>query len=312
MNAWLIALILACASSNVQAADVTATGYGASYDEALQNAKVSATESVAGTFITGKRELINGEFSETAGQYNGGVLQQVRVVSTDVKSGLYRVVITTDVQLGKVNRIIVPNTVETSPRVIDAVNDMRKTLDAWDAINKASRPFSIVTDDVKFYIQDKYSVRVVYRFHAMWNPKWIDDVKQLVKVAGHSINERTRAVVCINSVGYESDFACDGMSAIPQDNYLPRYIQYAVVLHLKDGQAIQHMKASMGVYSNHTQTQSTYLFHPHRRLPSGWFASGIEVEAMDINKDITVREIGEFTVSPILADSITGITVEAD
>jgi hypothetical protein len=68
----------------------------------------------------------------------------------------------------------------------------------------------------------------------------------------------------------------------------------------------------MGVFSNHTQTQSTYLFHPHRRLTSGWFAPSIEVEAMDINKDITVREVREFSVSPSLADSITGVTVESD
>ncbi len=312
MKAWPAILMLACICNIAQAVEVTTNGYGASYDEALQNAKISATESAASTFITGKRELVNGEFSETVGQYNGGIVQRVVVISSAVKSGLYKVVIKADVQVEKVNRVIVPNTVDTSPRVTDAVGDMNKTLDAWDAINKASRPFSIVTDDVTFHIQDQSTVKVVYKFHAMWNPKWIDDVEQLVKVAGHSVDEKTRAVVCINSVGYESPFACDGMSAIPRNNYLPSDIQYAVVLHLRNGTSVQYAQASMGVYSNHTQTQSTYGFTPYRRVPSGWFTPGIEVEALDINKDITVREVGEFTVTPTVADSITGITIEAN
>ena len=312
MKAWLTTLLLACTCNIVQAVEVTANGYGASYDEALQNAKIAATESAASTFITGKRELNNGVYSETVGQYNGGIVQHVTVVSTEVKSGLYKVVIKADVRMDKVNRVIIPNTVDTSPRVTDAVNDMNKTLDAWDAINKASHPFSILTDDVTFHIQDQSTVKVVYRFHAMWNPKWIDDVKQLVKVAGHSVDEKTRAVVCINSVGYESPFSCDGISAIPRDNYLPGNIQYAVVLHLRNGASVQYAKASMGVYSNHTHDQSTYRFVPYRTLPSGWFTPRIEVEAMDINKDITVREVGEFTVSPTVADSITGITIEAN
>jgi hypothetical protein len=93
---------------------------------------------------------------------------------------------------------------------------------------------------------------------------------------------------------------------------LPKVIQYAVVLHLKDGTSFQYEKASMGVYSNHTQEQSTYRFNPYRRLPGGWFTPSIVVEAMDINTDITVPETREFSVSPTMADSIAGISVEAE
>jgi hypothetical protein len=152
MKAWLTILILACTCSNVQAVEVSATGYGVNYDEALQNAKVSATEFAASTFITGKRELTNGEFSETVGQYNGGVVQRVVVDSTEVKGDLYKVVIKADVSMDKVNRVIAPNTVDTTLQATLAVNDMKKVLDAWYAIGKTSHPFAIVTDNVRFEV----------------------------------------------------------------------------------------------------------------------------------------------------------------
>lgn len=310
MQIPLTTLLLVILCSVAQAQEVTTTGFGSNYDEALQNAKVSATEVAAGTFITGNRELVNGNYSESIGQYNGGIVQHVIVKSAEETDGLYKVVIKAEVNLDKVNRVIIPNNVPISTRAVDAVNNMRKALDTWNAINKASHPFTIVTDSVKFDVIDQSTVKIGYSFHAKWNPKWVDDVKQFVKVAGHSINQNTRAMVCINSLGYVSDYDCYEMSAIPHKSYLPRTIKYVVILNFRDGTSVQYETASMGVYSNHTQTQSTYYFNPYRKIRASWFRPGGEAESMDINEDITVAEYREFTVSPSEADKIAGMTIK--
>jgi len=183
MKRILPVLLLACACSIAQAIETTATGYGSSSDEALQNAKVLATEYAASTFVTGNRELLNGKLIETLGQYNGGLIQKFVVKSTVLKAGVYEVTIIANVNTDKINTIITtgnvaPNTF--SAQLEKAQNEHQETTRALAAIDNTSPRFGVVVDSSTYQIYQNETT-INYKLHVLWTPKWIDDVRQLAK-----------------------------------------------------------------------------------------------------------------------------------
>ena len=209
MKLILPVLILACVCSIAQAVEVTATGYGSSSDEALQNAKVLATEYAASTFVTGKQELLNGKYKEELGQYNGGLIQKFVVKSTVIKAGVYEVTILADVSADKINTIIstgnvAPNTF--SAQLEKAQNEHERTSQALLAIDNASPRYGVVVDSSTFQIY-KNDTTITYKLHVQWTPKWIDDVRQLAKTINRPLRsswfstpkvDRQDSIVCFD------------------------------------------------------------------------------------------------------------------
>ena len=93
------------ASSMALAEEVTVTGYGSTFDNALANAKMQALEKVTGTFIISESEYKNKQYKETIDQYNGGIINKYDIVSSSKKSTGYEVTIVADVDRKKDNRM---------------------------------------------------------------------------------------------------------------------------------------------------------------------------------------------------------------
>ena len=181
MRSLLLAVILLVATASF-AAEVTITGTGASTEEALQNAKLLATEAVAGTFITGREDLHNDQYSEHSGQYNGGVIQHYEVTSSSINNGLYSVTIHAEVDTSKINTVVVTEGAAApykfAPQVMKAASNYQRTLDAITAINTASPKFTISILSSSFALQGE-NTTLTYHLQITWTPKWVDDIKKL-------------------------------------------------------------------------------------------------------------------------------------
>lgn len=235
MKTLLLGLITALACNLAQAVEVTATGYGSSFNESLQNAKVLATEYAASTFLTGKQELTDGKYKEILGQYNGGLVQKYTVKNTVVNAGVYAVTIQADVNIDKINKIIADGESSPSvavPQVEKVADEYRKTEAALVTINQVSNPFVMVVDNSKYTISDGRRVDIVYQLHLVWNPKWVDDVKQLARTIGRPIAESQKGV-CFGPKR-ASKYACGGMTILPDSDMWKR-IYFNIVIDYNDG-----------------------------------------------------------------------------
>ena len=277
--AILAAVLYGGSCSTAHAQETTATGNGSSFFDALQNAKVLATEHVASTFITGRQDLINGKYNEVLGQYNGGLIQKYEVLNTVVTSGMYAVTIRADVDTDKVNKIIVSNTTSTNdvvPHVEKAVDEFTKTANGWNAINDASNPFAITLVNTSYSVYDGRIVDVTYHFYMLWNAKWIDDAKQLTKAIGRSpVSGEGTYAVCFGR--YPSDGGpCGGALVLPNTKYWAG-IPVTATVHFKDGTTETHTlgtTAAQRLYSNRDV-----------RIQLGMFEPIVTVEAVSFFKD---------------------------
>lgn len=235
MKTLLLGLVVALVCNLAQAVEVTATGYGSSFNESLQNAKVLATEYAASTFLTGKQELTGSKYKETLCQYNGGLVQKYTVKNTVVNAGVYAVTIQADVNTEKINKIIADG--ESSPsvavsRVEKAADEHRKTEAALATINLVSHPFVIVVDNSEYSTDGGRRVDIVYQLHLMWNPKWVDDVKQLAGSIGRPITESQKGI-CFGPK-HASNYACGGMAVLPDSDMWKR-VYFNIVIEYDDG-----------------------------------------------------------------------------
>lgn len=247
MNQFLSVLAFACVCNIAQAIEVTATGYGSSSDEALQNAKVLATEYAASTFVTGKQELLNGKYKETLGQYNGGLIQKFVVKSTVIKAGVYEVKILADVNADKINTIIASGNVAPnsfSSQLEKIKDEHGKTAQALNAIDSATPRYGVVVDSSTYQV-DHNETTITYKFHVLWTPKWVDDVRQLAKTINRPLKsgwfstpkvDRQDSIVCFDKYRtnqrIDSDL-CFAMLELPDT--LHHSIMIKATIHRIDG-----------------------------------------------------------------------------
>jgi len=170
-------VILLLISNIASAKEVTVTGYGSTYDAALANAKMQALESVTGTFITGEQEYKNGKYSDSAKQYNGGIIKSFRVTEyKQVNSGV-EVTIIADVVEKKDNRVTGKNEQEFNIEFGEH-EQRRGVVDKLDNVNSmiaftVSRPA---------YEIDRNSSIVTLNIGMQLQPKWVSDLQAFTSV----------------------------------------------------------------------------------------------------------------------------------
>ena len=282
-----------------QAIEVTATGYGSSSDEALQNAKVLATEYAASTFVTGKQELLNGKYNETLGQFNGGLIQTFVVKSTVIKAGVYEVTILADVNADKINTIITSGNVAPnrfSSQLERIQDEHRKTAQALAAIDNASPRYGVVVDSSTYQLNHNETT-ITYKFHVLWTPKWIDDVRQLARTINRPLKsswfsrpkvDRQDSVVCFDeyrtNLPYDPSL-CYAMLELPDT--LHRSILIKATVHKIDGS-----QSTQKFYVQDNNGYEPSMSSDNRNLyrgTSGWqIPTLILFEQGTINKDWSI------------------------
>jgi hypothetical protein len=170
-------VILLLISNIASAKEVTVTGYGSTYDAALANAKMQALESVTGTFITGEQEYKNGKYSDSAKQYNGGIIKSFRVTEyKQVNSGV-EVTIIADVVEKKDNRVTGKNEQEFNIEFGEH-EQRRGVVDKLDNVNS----MIVFTVSRPAYEIDRNSSIVTLNIGMQLQPKWVSDLQAFTSV----------------------------------------------------------------------------------------------------------------------------------
>ncbi|OYW38269.1 MAG: hypothetical protein B7Z35_07810 [Hydrogenophilales bacterium 12-61-10] len=187
---WLL-LATALLCQNLQAEEVTVTGYGSTVDVALQNAKTAAVEQVAGTFITGKSTLDGDQYRSRTDQYNGGLIKRHEILSTIEQDGLFAVRIQADVDTDKVNSVIESNGAEITAPVADRIeksrDDFEKTKRIIEALDDPAQAFAVQVKNVTYRNQGDLT-KIIAQIEIIYSPKWYDDVHLMAKTIGREID----------------------------------------------------------------------------------------------------------------------------
>lgn len=177
MKKSLLALLFVC--SSVFAGEVKVTGYGANYHAALENAKTSALEKGASTFIIAESNARNGRVEEKIDQYNGGVIKSYSIIEHRSTAMGYEVTIVADVvpKNNTQKRTTTPFNIgfeeyEKRERVVQRLDDVGKAIHANIANpqTKIGREETIISTNIEL----------------SWQQKWLSDMKLFTS----TINEK--------------------------------------------------------------------------------------------------------------------------
>jgi len=172
-----LAIALMLASSVVFADEVTVTGYGSTFDNALANAKMQALEKVTGTFIISESEYKNKNYKESIDQYNGGIINKYDIISSSKESTGYKVTIVADVDRKKDNRMNANKPVALNVQQQD-YKEKQKVFDRLDDFSKA---VSIQLSQPTYNV-GRNSTTVNLNVAMSFQPKWVSDMKSFGKV----------------------------------------------------------------------------------------------------------------------------------
>lgn len=170
---------------------VTSSGYGKTFDEALQNAKTTCIEQVAGTFIIGESSVDQDVYHSRIAQYNGGLITRYTVLSTRESSGLIEIVINADVDTDKVNSMIVANGADIASDVAEKLEKSRdehnKSQAIISALDVTSQAYTVQVGKITYRNRGDLT-DVSVQLKLMHSPKWFDDVRVMAKTIGREVN----------------------------------------------------------------------------------------------------------------------------
>ena len=172
-------LALAFLSAFASAEEVTVTGYGTNYNSALENAKVSALEKGASTFIIGERKAINGKVTEEINQYNGGIIKTHSIISHQPTPLGYEVTIKADV--------VPKNNLIKKINFEEQLQEFQSKTKVISKIENLDKAIHIDVNNPTYKIGNNYS-QVYLDVTLSWQPKWITDTKSFMTVVDQNGN----------------------------------------------------------------------------------------------------------------------------
>jgi hypothetical protein len=177
-------LALAFMSAFASAEEITVTGYGTNYNAALENAKVSALEKGASTFLIGERRARDGKVQEDITQYNGGIIRKYSILSHQQIPLGYEVTILADV-ITKNNNI-------KKQLYTDQLQDFKEKKTVIIQLNDMGKALYASISKPTYVIMDNYT-KVSINIDLSWQPKWISDTKAFISVIndGGTISNNT-------------------------------------------------------------------------------------------------------------------------
>lgn len=178
------------------AATVTSTGCGATYESALQNAKTQAVEQVTGTWMNGERTLRDDRLSERTAEYNGGVIKKYTVDASNKDNDQTCVTITANVDKVKDNRMSTNSTdipPELRQNLTEKHEKFQQAANAVDMLNSKNKAFAVNVEKVD-YSNVGNTTRVTVIGVISYTPKWKSDVESLARTVDQTGGPKSNAV----------------------------------------------------------------------------------------------------------------------
>lgn len=169
---------------------VTAEGSGATCQEALNQAKVVASDKVVGSFINSQKSLVSDKYySESVNEYSGGVVRQYTILESTGQSPC-RVKISAEVSLDKKNVALNPNARTLNlgevGRFVEKQDEARATLAAL-----IQRPgmFSARMDRLNVSTDHNKNAQIVLQVSDVSpSDKWYSDLESFLNVQGERVD----------------------------------------------------------------------------------------------------------------------------
>jgi hypothetical protein len=178
----VLALCVMGAALSCSATEVVVTGYGKSYQSALDNAKVAAVDKANGLWLNSEQKVTDGKHSERIVTYSGGVLTKFDIVSSTSDS----VTIKADVQPREKNGMST-NSVNIPPsmrrEVSGRIDNQKRLKDAVSSLNDKNKALSIIVSDVS-YSEVGTNTKVTLTGKISYNQKWLEDLRELSQQVG--------------------------------------------------------------------------------------------------------------------------------
>lgn len=223
---WLS--VLACTNAGA----VVGNGTGATYSEALRQAKVSALEKQAGTMVIHSAKTENDTHTSTTREYTGGVIVGYEVLNHSITNGLHTVSIDAEIKSGADNTVVAQGPVDQTwlkgfRAAQSNILKQKQFVNAFDDLPA----FAVSHTGTKVRFNDRVvEYRVMYS--VKWQPKLISDVLQYAELSGEKLsspNMHTSHTLCFSEVS--STFSCYGIATpIPGVNRT-----YEIKLHAYQG-----------------------------------------------------------------------------
>lgn len=302
MKNILLALILVTVSNLTFAKDETATGYGSSFQDALQNAKSLVTEQAASTFVSSKHEVHDGKLNETIAQYNGGFIRKYDVLNTVVNDGLFEVTIKADVDTDKINNVIEAASADVTDPIIEAATNAadneEKTKHAWHDLSSVVNMYAVKINNVH-YVTQNGTVTANYNVNVVWNPKWFNDAKNLADATALPATSRANKAMCFNLN------ACFLVAELPKI-YTPDLMTFTATIHFVNGTTMTrpwtHKFGQQFIDGRNLEVKQSGFFSPTRDVYAMIFFGGAVVP-MDMNFEISLEQFRNVREITIDADS---------
>lgn len=198
----LLFFLLMIAANPAQCKEVTVTGFGTTYDLAMKNAKLIATEQ-QGVFIHNTQTYNEHGFTDETKQFTGGTIKSYKVKNVEFKDG-FHITIEADVDK-KDNNVSVSSPVEfdakpflEAKRKLDEQNDFLQNLD------DPEKAFDIKITKVESGRSSRGNMLVI-SFDAKLQRKWIDDMKSIGRMIK---NQNSNTMYCFDTAPYMYSSAC--------------------------------------------------------------------------------------------------------
>lgn len=199
---------------------VTAEGSGATYAEALANAKVRALEKVSGVFVISSTKTVDQQQRSATSEYYGGVIRSWEEVDSTKAFGVFTVTIETMIVSGKNN--IVNNQISVSA-MSDQIGELQELKSRQQQFVRAfeDQPMYAVSTGKSSFTVRGNMVELTIPYHISWSPKFVDDIRTYAKMAGKVVDvgdKRSAYAVCFGTTArwIPQEQCYDLAASIPQ------------------------------------------------------------------------------------------------
>ena len=181
----LVAATLFVSQVAFAATTIHSTGKGETQDEAVRRAKISAVETITGSFNLGHRSVRGDRYNEEIDDYVSGVIIESEVLTSEKKDGLWYVKIRAVVDDSKQGTFEVqrdkPLFNERTQNKMAEMNNRKEVMDKLDSNGQM-----LYLADQRVDVRPYHDVTVVtISGRVKWQQKWVQDFEKFVLYAGN-------------------------------------------------------------------------------------------------------------------------------
>lgn len=214
--------------TKVKVVEVTITGQGTTYEQAIADAKTHALNKVNGSFMISDTQTQDQHQTTRTSEYSGGVIRSFAVKNVEDQGGLFVVTIKAVVQYGKNNVVTSSNTDPVWRENIGAVLEEQQRQKQF-VPSLGNQPVYIATiTGVQATARANYA-ELKIGYNVTWSQKYVDDIKTFANTAGRLIQNgdpSTMYAVCFGTTaGWRPEEKCRDISAEIPSIQQPLYLR---------------------------------------------------------------------------------------